>query len=1186
MTSPDTATSNARPHFGPRLAARVSSRARAGRQITQRPTIGVVARSSLGFGLAIGMSQGSRPLVTPDTSTSTRLRPPVPIWRRHSDEASAPTPTPSWAEQITRTAAPARTSAGPSGRRQSPTAKPPSQADFVSTGDRKLDALRRLLRSGPSTDSNDPAPPSRTAPSPAPSATDSVQRAPAAQAAAPAARPVGRRGDTWSGPRTAPGEAGRSFQPEVATIADTNAVLPEATSEPRDRKPSGGSPRSSDRSTDAFQRMLQSRGLISSSAPDSPAASGGTAPSTRPNRAPAPPSDTTARRSATATEGPVRRSPDRSAATPTTHTPRQAPSARTVDPLRPARRSNESPVGDTGSAASTNSEPVIRRSAADPSAASSGFEAGTTAQPADEGQLLTADRASQHDLTRSPTAFIRRSNLAAAARALNTTGPIEQRSATAAEFDTPATNLASVAAVAPPASADAGMLRSAAAVPAVPAERPIAATRTGRLAATPGRALDQLAQRNGLQHTQSDLRRPATSLVRALAGFQPANTDQAPVRRSTGAIPTTRFVPAGKPIENKRSVLGADAEPDRISPARPAYETDPRPLGALTDARGSDVDSTGAAVRPPAARQPLSVGRAEPAPRQGVDPSSSTVRPTTAGADPVQRSPRRQPSVTDRHDPGRPPQITDLPSSGRTGDRSDSTSAATESRHAAQPSSRRSDGPVDRRTSVRRSQDPRQQAARGTRRANLPSSLSSRPSPEPDAGLIDGVRVSAPGAVAAGSIVRSLDPATPTVSRSPHDHAPDSLGDRRSDPPIQLKRPGRLGRLGHFGAETPADTGLRRHSVVRPGPGALQRALDTGDHRPAVAGQVEARVRPSTANGRASAQTTANTAADTGQRSSTGGLPSPVRPAANPSGAPRIDTIDRPPSAPTEGGPAIRRTPAGDITDTVAPPAASLGDRFLHELTRRPATRPKPLPEQYRPIAETITGHHRVMMSSDHASRRALRSIGKVAATTDNVIHLDRPLTPGPRGAEVLAHELTHVAHPSPAPRFFDDDVRSPEERQAEQVAKVMARAPLAPSGAVSRSRNQRPAASGTSADVVRRSPAADTGRPGTLNAAALAAQFTSRSADTTIRRSPATSSPSSPPTVQREPDTFTDNTLAPSPSTESHLGSQSDPQSRDRAAEEFRQQLDDHFDYLLRHLERRMIIELERRGGRFWRGV
>ena len=278
--------------------------------------------------------------------------------------------------------------------------------------------------------------------------------------------------------------------------------------------------------------------------------------------------------------------------------------------------------------------------------------------------------------------------------------------------------------------------------------------------------------------------------------------------------------------------------------------------------------------------------------------------------------------------------------------------------------------------------------------------------------------------------------------------------------------------------------------------------------------------------------------------------------------------------------PQVRAGETAAAVDTPAPPTASLGDRFLHELSRQPAPAPQPLPERYQPMARAITGHHRVMLSVNDASRRALRSVDKVAATTGNVIHLHKPLAPGARAAEVLAHELTHVAHPSPAPRFFDDDVRSPEERQAEQVAKVMARAPLAPNGTISRARsaNATPAVSraGSGSDIIRRSPASSS--PGTINAAALANEMlggpkVQRSSQPAARQ---VSHDHSPGTVRRSPDTSVTDTEVTDTETTTERDVQND----------FRAQLDLHFDYLLRRLERRMVIELERRGGRFWRGV
>ena len=122
-------------------------------------------------------------------------------------------------------------------------------------------------------------------------------------------------------------------------------------------------------------------------------------------------------------------------------------------------------------------------------------------------------------------------------------------------------------------------------------------------------------------------------------------------------------------------------------------------------------------------------------------------------------------------------------------------------------------------------------------------------------------------------------------------------------------------------------------------------------------------------------------------------------------------------------------------------PTPTPAEVFVAELQRHRAERPRPLPRHYQPLATAIVGDRPVRVASGEGSRRALSKVGKAAATTGDVIHLS---TPRPT-AEVIAHELTHVAHPSPVPRFFDDDDHSPEERRAEQVAAVMRRAPIAP---------------------------------------------------------------------------------------------------------------------------------------------
>ena len=194
-------------------------------------------------------------------------------------------------------------------------------------------------------------------------------------------------------------------------------------------------------------------------------------------------------------------------------------------------------------------------------------------------------------------------------------------------------------------------------------------------------------------------------------------------------------------------------------------------------------------------------------------------------------------------------------------------------------------------------------------------------------------------------------------------------------------------------------------------------------------------------------------------------------------------------------------------------PAERVAEQFMTALSETVRRRPAPLPTTYRPLADAITGPRPVMLSTDAASRKALRSVGKVAATTGDTIHLDRQAVSASRLDEVMAHELTHIAHPSPVPRFFDDIDDSPEERRAEQVAKVMARSPLAPSATTSAP----PARRRRDEATIRRSPASaqpPTARgssAGTVSAQELAASLTrpsaARTSNVVQRRDTASSS-------------------------------------------------------------------------------
>jgi hypothetical protein len=245
---------------------------------------------------------------------------------------------------------------------------------------------------------------------------------------------------------------------------------------------------------------------------------------------------------------------------------------------------------------------------------------------------------------------------------------------------------------------------------------------------------------------------------------------------------------------------------------------------------------------------------------------------------------------------------------------------------------------------------------------------------------------------------------------------------------------------------------------------------------------------------------------------------------------------------------------------------------FLDELSRHRQPAPQPLPIEYRPLATAIVGERQpVRVSTSHVSRRALARVGKRAATTGDTIHLDHP-RPTP---EILAHELTHVAHPSPTPRFFDDDVRGPEERQAEQVAAVMRRAPILPTTSAAAMRTPTTAATATPA----------TRGPGTVSAAALAASITGHTSGSYVQRklvdAPAATAPTSPDTIRRAETSTTPSPIATLPPSPATSNAESDPLDlstlRANPADTRAQ-----FELILELLEERILAQLERRGGRY----
>ena len=151
----------------------------------------------------------------------------------------------------------------------------------------------------------------------------------------------------------------------------------------------------------------------------------------------------------------------------------------------------------------------------------------------------------------------------------------------------------------------------------------------------------------------------------------------------------------------------------------------------------------------------------------------------------------------------------------------------------------------------------------------------------------------------------------------------------------------------------------------------------------------------------------------------------------------RTTTADR--SAQTDDRVVVAHSPAR--AERPAPPARPTPDRFLQVLQASPAPAPKHLPARFIPLARSIAGDARVQLRHDEGARAALAAVGKRAATIGNTILLDAAPTSA-AATTVLAHELTHVANPTMAPRFYDDERQTVEERRADAVAQLIQRSP------------------------------------------------------------------------------------------------------------------------------------------------
>ena len=283
-----------------------------------------------------------------------------------------------------------------------------------------------------------------------------------------------------------------------------------------------------------------------------------------------------------------------------------------------------------------------------------------------------------------------------------------------------------------------------------------------------------------------------------------------------------------------------------------------------------------------------------------------------------------------------------------------------------------------------------------------------------------------PGRLAAAAAARH--PAQPVTRRAPPTGRETSRNPRQIPPrtpddtnPAQMpeRRPG----PGRLAAAAAAATLLTRSLAVRP-PTGRETSRNPNTSRPE---RPTTRIPPRCGNG---------------DQAPDDSPPQPQPPPCSPGHSPcATNWAGNVPESDTDPAQNARRHESRPDGGRAVGAAAAV---FTAELGRHRPERPRPIPLSYRPMATAIVGDRPVHVSTGPASRRALARVGKRAATTGDTIHLATP-RPAP---EIIAHELTHVAHPSPVPRFFDDDDRGPEERQAEQVAAIMRRAPILPRSA------------------------------------------------------------------------------------------------------------------------------------------
>ena len=158
--------------------------------------------------------------------------------------------------------------------------------------------------------------------------------------------------------------------------------------------------------------------------------------------------------------------------------------------------------------------------------------------------------------------------------------------------------------------------------------------------------------------------------------------------------------------------------------------------------------------------------------------------------------------------------------------------------------------------------------------------------------------------------------------------------------------------------------------------------------------------------------------------------------------APQVASIHQDISRGAEpSGALVARSRRRDIAPGHAPRVRSLArsERFLAELGNAASEQTSPLPPWAAPLVRSIPGAHPAKMTTGSATRRALRSVGAVAATTGSTIHLAAAPRRSPASIAVLAHELSHVADRSATPRFYGGDLADHGEGRARALGTLAA---------------------------------------------------------------------------------------------------------------------------------------------------